>query len=112
MLRIKGTSDVTTTLPSFFTSPTNNQATIAPTVKAEMGTYVVEVINTPSATSTAVPSAVALTAVTYDGLTLTVGCVLTAVAGFTIPTTNDATYNLYQTPLLIDMATYNAGNMV
>ena len=79
MLRIKGTGSVSTTLPALFTSPTNNQATIAPTVKAEIGTYTVEVISTPSATSTAVPSAVALTATTWDSLTLTVGCVIASV---------------------------------
>lgn len=68
-----------------------------------MGTYVIEMVQTPSAGSQ--PS------YTFDVLNLTVGCIITSVADFASVTLADATYNLYQPALLINMATYNAGNL-
>jgi len=58
---------------------------------------VVEMLQTPSAGTQA--------SYTFDALTLTVGCVLTAVADFATVSLADATYNLYQSALLINMAT-------
>jgi hypothetical protein len=103
-MRIKGTNSVTTTLPDFFSSITNNVATIAPTSKAQMGVYHIEIVQTASAGTQ-------LT-YTYDSLTLTVGCVISSVANFVQPTLADRTYVLYQPTKKIDMATYDNSNMV
>lgn len=74
VMRIKGTNSATTTLPAFFTSISNNVATIAPTTKAQMGVYVIEIVQTASAGTQLTH--------TFDSLTLTVGCVISSVANF------------------------------
>ena len=52
-----------------------------------MALYKIEMIQTPSAGSAS--------PYTFDVLDLTVGCVLTAVADFVVPSTVDRTYILY-----------------
>ena len=73
-----------------------------------MGTYVIEMVQTPTAT----PSSASQPSQTFDVLNLTIGCIITSVANFATVSQADATYNLYQPALLINMATYNAGNLV
>lgn len=58
------------------------------------------------------PSAGTQATYTFDSLTLTVGCVITSVADFVVPTLADRTYVLYQPTKSINMATYDSSNMI
>lgn len=71
-----------------------------------MGVYNIEIIQTPAHQGGAMP------AVTFDSLTLTVGCVISTVANFVVPTLADRTYVLYNPTKKIDMATYDNSNMI
>ena len=73
-----------------------------------MGLYTIEVIQTPKYAS----GATAQASVTYDSFTLTVGCVITAIADFVVPTQAIRTYVLYSPSKKIDMAVSDNSNMI
>jgi len=104
VMRIKGQTHTVTTLPAFFNSISGKTVTIAPTDNTQMGTFQIEMIQTPNHGTQA--------SYTFDSLTLTVGCIISSVANFVVPTLADRTYVLYSPTKKIDMATYDSSNMI
>ena len=82
-------------LPAFITHDGSGVLTVTPTTSSHMGTWTIEVTQTTTYGDDPV----------WDAVQITVGCTIATITPDAAPTSG-LTYNLYDTPLLIDLSSW------